>query len=227
MTEEPVKEVSVRKFFGLVLLLLPVTFVTWQALGSVIAAPVVWLAGLILQGWLPELVDTVTLDNTTMIIASALGELDGKFLPAEEAGNQLAFQVDTRGLTYSIPFYAALHFATPMQSTMERFARGLIILWALVIVGLVSVSLKTLMVGLGSTFFILGALPSPDVIALAFQFNSLMVPPIAPLAIWAFESRELGLLPNLIGAQITEPEPKSDASEEDGRKRGPARLRRE
>ncbi|MFT6286195.1 MAG: hypothetical protein ACJA09_000939 [Alcanivorax sp.] len=189
---------SVRRFFGLVLLLLPVAFVAWQVLGSVIAAPVVWLAGLILQWWIPELVSSVTLDNTTMVIASALGELDGQFLPAAEAGNQLAFQVDTRGLTYSIPFYAALHFATPMESPVERFARGLLILWLLVIVGLVSVAIKTLMLGLGSTFFTLGTVPSPDVIALAFQFNSLMVPPIAPLLIWAYEARDLGLFPNLL-----------------------------
>jgi hypothetical protein len=192
---------SIRKFFGLVLLLLTVTFVAWQVLGSVIAAPVVWLAGLILQWWLPELVSSVTLDNTTMMIASVLGELDGKFLPIAEAGNQLAFQVDTRGLTYSIPFYAALHFAAPMESSVERFARGLLILWLLVVIGLVSVTIKTLMLGLGSTFFALGTVPSPDVIALAFQFNSLMVPTIAPLLIWAYETRDLGLFPNLLGTQ--------------------------
>ena len=204
---------SLRKFFGLVLLLLPVTFVAWQVLGSVIAAPVVWLAGLILQWWLPELVSSITLDNTTMLIASVLGELDGKFLPGAEAGNQLAFQVDTRGLTYSIPFYAALHFATPMESSVERFARGLIILWLLVVVGLVSVAIKTMMLGLGSTFFALGAVPSPDVIALAFQFNSLMVPPIAPLLIWAYESRDVGLFPNLLGAQAKAASNNSESTE--------------
>ena len=191
------KTPTVRRFFGFVVVLLPAMFIVWHALGSVVAAPAVALAGEILQWWLPELVSEVSLDGTHMVIAAAVGELNGALLPAAEAGNQLAFRLDTRTLTYSIPFYAALHFATPMQSSLERFARGLLILWLLAIIGLLFTSLKDLMLGLGSTFFA-SSVPPADAVALGYQFSVLMVPPVAPVLIWAFEARDVGLFPQLI-----------------------------
>jgi hypothetical protein len=191
------KTPTVRRFFGFVVVLLPAMFIVWHALGSVVAAPAVALAGEILQWWLPELVSEVSLDGTHMVIAAAVGELNGAILPATEAGNQLAFRLDTRTLTYSIPFYAALHFATPMQSSLERFARGLLILWLLAIIGLLFTSLKDLMLGLGSTFFA-SSVPPADAVALGYQFSVLMVPPVAPVLIWAFEARDVGLFPQLI-----------------------------
>ena len=153
------KPPTVRRFFGFVVLLLPAAFIIWHALGSVVAAPVVWVAGELLRWWLPELVSEVTLDGTRMIIAAAVGELNGAILPTAQAGNQLGFQLDTRTLTYSIPFYAALHFATPMESTLERFARGLLFLWLLISIGLVCTALKDLMLTLGETFFALSTAP--------------------------------------------------------------------
>ena len=192
------KPPTVRRFFGFVILLLPAAFIIWHALGSVVAAPVVWVAGELLRWWLPELVSEVTLDGTRMIIAAAVGELNGAILPTAQAGNQLAFQLDTRTLTYSIPFYAALHFATPMESTLERFARGLLILWLLIIIGLVCTALKDLMLALGETFLALPTAPPAAAIALTYQFSVLMVPPVAPVLLWAFEARNLGLFPQLI-----------------------------
>jgi len=192
------KPPTVRRFFGFVVLLLPAAFIIWHALGSVVAAPVVWVAGELLQWWLPEMVSEVTLEGTRMTISAAVGELDGAILPVSEAGNQLAFQLDTRTLTYSIPFYAALHFAMPMESTLERFARGLLILWLLIVIGLVCTALKDLMLTLGETFFALPTVPPASAIALTYQFSVLMVPPVAPVLLWAFEARNLGFFPQLI-----------------------------
>ena len=200
------KEPTLRKFFGLVLVLIPACFVVWHALGSVLAAPVVWMAGEILIWWLPGMVSEVTLDGTSMLLASTLGELNGKFLPIEDAGSQLAFRMDTRILTYSIPFYAALHFATPMEGPIERFARGLLILWLLVVVGLVCTALKDLMLTLGPTFFELGAVPPSAAVALCYQFCVLMVPPVAPVLLWAFEARTTGIFPQLL---VHAPPPKN------------------
>ena len=192
------KTPTLRRFFGLVALLIPACFVVWHALGSVIAAPVVWLAGEILIAWLPALVSEVTLDGTAMFVTSAVGELNGEIVSAEDAGGPLAFRLDTRILTYSIPFYAALHFATPMPGTIERFARGLLILWLLVVVGLVFTALKDLMLTLGPSFHDLGAVPPTAAIALLYQFSVLMVPPVAPVLLWAFEARTTGLFPQLL-----------------------------
>ncbi|MEP1469783.1 MAG: exosortase H-associated membrane protein [Halieaceae bacterium] len=207
------KKATVKRFFGFVVVLLPAMFIVWHALGSVVAAPAVALSGAILQWWLPELISEVTLNGTHMVIAAAVGELNGALLPSAEAGNQLAFQLDTRTLSYSIPFYAALHFATPMHSSLERFARGLLILWLLIIIGLIFTSLKDLMLGLGALFFS-SSVPPADAIALGYQFSVLMVPPVAPVLIWAFEARDVGLFPQLIETPVKKdtPQPASPES---------------
>ena len=82
-----------------------------------------------------------------MTLLSTLGERDGAILPAREAGNQLAFSADTRVLSYSIPFYAALHFATPGEAAWERFLQGLLVLWLLLTAGMMATALRDLMLG--------------------------------------------------------------------------------
>ena len=75
---------------------------------------------------------------------------------------------------------------------MERFFRGLLVLWLLLIVSLVFVCLKQIMMAIGPDFYTLGAsaLPPPAAIALLYQFSSLMIPPLAPLMLWAWEMRD-------------------------------------
>lgn len=188
------------RFFGIVLLLLPVTFVAWYALGSVLAAPAVWLSSLILVNWFPEMIDTVYLQETQMMVMTTLGEVDGVLLPAEEAGYQLGLPMDTRVVSYSVPFYAALHFATPLPAAWERFARALIVLWILIIVGLVATTLKNLMLTFGVQFIALPQTPPADVIALAYQFSTLIVPPLAPVLLWGLAVRDAPIMQRLFPA---------------------------
>ena len=205
------------RFFGLVLLLLPVTFVAWYALGSLLAAPAVWLSSLVLSNWFPELIDTVTLNNTQMMVMATLGEVDGKIMPAAEAGYQLGLPVDTRVLTYSIPFYAALHFATPMPGSWERFARALLLLWLLVILGLVSTTLKNFMLTFGERLTELPQSPSADVIALAYQFNTLIVPPVAPILLWGLAVRNTPVMRSLFPAALVQTSAADNDEPEDQR----------
>lgn len=193
------------RFFGLVLLLMPVTFVAWYALGSLLAAPAVWLSSLILGHWFPELIASVTLQDTQMMVMATLGEVDGRLLPAEEAGYQLGLPVDTRVLSYSIPFYTALHFATPMPASWERFARALLVLWLLVIVGLVSTTLKNFMLTFGDRLLGLPQAPPADIIALAYQFNTLIVPPLAPIMLWGLAVRNTPVMRSLFPGALAEP----------------------
>jgi hypothetical protein len=199
------------RFFGLVLLLMPVTFVAWYALGSLLAAPAVWIASLLLTGGFGELVASVSLNDTQMMVLATLGEVDGKLLPADEAGYQLGLPVDTRVLTYSIPFYAALHFATPMPGSGERFARALIVLWLLVILGLVSTTLKNFMLTFGNRLLELPLAPPADVIALAYQFNTLIIPPLAPILLWGLAVRNTPIMQSLFPAALRKrPAPQGD-----------------
>ena len=203
------------RFFGLVLLLMPVTFVAWYALGSLLAAPAVWLSSLLLENWFPELIASVTLQDTRMMVMATLGEVDGRFLPAIEAGYQLGLPVDTRVLTYCIPFYAALHFATPMPGSWERFARALLVLWLLVILGLVSTTLKNFMLTFGERLVDLPQAPPADVIALVYQFSTLIVPPLAPILLWGFAVRDTPVMRSLFPSALARPSPSESNDTED------------
>ena len=197
-------------FFARVLLLLPVTFFGWYLLASAFAAPGVWVASALLPAWLPGLIDDVYLDGATMTVISTLGERGGQFLPAAQVGDAMGFRFDTRILTYSVPFYAALHFATPLPGSLERFARGLFLLWLMLIVGLVATALKDLMLILEARFLAEPGAPPADAVALTYQFSTLIIPPLAPVLLWGWEARRSpaiqSLFPALCPATASGPE---------------------
>ena len=123
-----------------IVLLLPASFIVWHALASLLAAPAVYLAGEILQFWLPNLIEGYSLQGTTMVLTTKFGEAAGALVPLAQAEFQIGFNQDTRLLSYSIPFFAALHFASSLDNPMERFGRGLLVLWLLMVLGLVFVA---------------------------------------------------------------------------------------
>ena len=152
-TEPP----KLYKFVGLVFLWLVPCFVVWVSLSSMLAAPAVWLSELILTTALPNIVYDFTLAGPQALLSTHFGELDGEIVSAQVAGYRLAYPLNTRILTYSLPFYAALHFATVttdgfFEKNTFRFSMGLLLLYPLLIVGVISVSLKNLMLGLGPIF---------------------------------------------------------------------------
>jgi hypothetical protein len=137
-----------------------------------------------------------------MVLTTHYGEAGGQLVPLADAEFQIGFNQDTRLLSYSIPFYAALHFASSVDNAMERFGRGLLVLWLLMVVGLIFVSLKNLMVALGEVAFAEGVLPPPAAIALLYQFSVLMVPTVAPLCLWAWGARNSPVVRELVMAAI-------------------------
>jgi hypothetical protein len=192
------------RFVLTVIALLPLCFLIWWYFGTVLAAPAVWLIDLALTAWLDGVIQVITLDGTSMTVFLMFGELNGVILPAAEAGNQLAFVLDTKTLSYSIPFYAALHFATPMEAPWERFFRAVLVLWILLALGLMATTLKDLMLGMGEPFLSMTGVPPADGIALAYQFSTLIVPPLAPILLWAYGVRDVpafrALLPPSVGS---------------------------
>jgi hypothetical protein len=165
------------------------------------------LADPLLSVWLGDSVASVALNGTEMLVISRYGENDGELMSAAVAGNQLGFPINTRTLSYSIPFFAALHFATPMRSGWDRFAWSLLLLWLLLAIGLVSTVLKDMMLSLGALFMENGRVPPADLIALAYQFSTLMVPPLAPVILWAYSAKDsptfLSLLPDTLRSEST------------------------
>jgi hypothetical protein len=172
-------------------------FVVWVSLSSPIAAPGVLIADWVLSTMLPSYVHEFTLAGTQALLTTQYGELDGAIVAAETAGYRLAYPLNTQILSFSLPFYAALHFATPGQNSLARFGQGMLVLYPLFIVGLVSVSLKNIMLGLGSDF-IHNSTGLESSIAMMYQISTLMVPPLAPVLVWAWQSRTSSLLQQLI-----------------------------
>ena len=100
------------KFVVELFIWLVVWFSVWFFLSPVLAFPAVWLSEVILQFSLPDFVYEFSQNGTQALLVSNFGEIGGEIVSARLAGDHLAFRLNTQILTCSLPFYAALSFAT-------------------------------------------------------------------------------------------------------------------
>lgn len=204
---------TLYRFIGLVILLMIPCFGLWYGLGALPAAPAIWLTQAGLPWAAPEIIHSVTLDQNQMMVFSRFGERDGSIVPLSQAEYQLAFPQSVRLLSYSIPFYTALHCSSRIEDSLGRYARSLLVLWLLMAVGFVSVALKDVMVAVGPLMHETATLPlpPPSAIALLYQFSTLIVPTVAPLLLWAWavhdSPRWQALLLGRSAAQPADPDP--------------------
>ena len=191
---------SVYRFAGMVLLLMLPCFALWYALGNLTPAPGLWLGQAILTWALPDVVAEVSFSGHELLVMRQFAEAGNQVVPLKQGEYQLGFPINTRTLTYSIPFYAALHFAARIPDSTNRFVVALGVLWILIALGVVAVGLKNLMLGLGEHLFANGGplVPPPEAIALLFQFSTLIIPTVAPVLLWAWASRDSGLWDRLL-----------------------------
>ncbi|MEM6775660.1 MAG: exosortase H-associated membrane protein [Pseudomonadota bacterium] len=188
------------RFVAAVLALLPAAFVLWHALAAELAAPATLVTDAVLRIWLPNVVEQTSLQGHDLLIVSTYGESGGRIMAAQNGVEPLVFAINTRLLSYSVPFYAALYFASPMRGGIDRFAWGMVILWLLLTVGLLAVATKDLMFGLGALFLELPATPSPEAIALSYQLSTLLVPTLGPMLLWAYAARDSEAFLSLLGS---------------------------
>ncbi|MEH6590200.1 MAG: exosortase H-associated membrane protein [Halioglobus sp.] len=195
MSDKP----ELKRFIGLVLALLIPSFVLWMLISPWLAGPAVLLVDVILTAWMPEVVAEVQLRGAEALTVTQFGELDGRVVSINIAEFQLAYPTDVRVLSYSIAFYAALTFAMPQSDNFSRFGWGLWFLYPLIVLGLVFVILKDLMLGLGPILFEqdIPFLPNQHVIGMFYQMSILIIPPVAPMVIWAWQSRDSPFLQKL------------------------------
>jgi hypothetical protein len=184
-----------RQFLVLVFALLLPSFAVWTFASAALALPAIGFGNIILTGWLPDVVQALAPRGPEAVLVTRFGELEGRHVPAQQAGEALAFVLNTRILSYSIPFYTALHFALARDQVWGRYFTGFVLLYGLLVAGLVSLALKDLMVNLGTTFLDhpSAVLPHPNIIALLYQLNVLIVPTLAPILIWGWQNREAPL----------------------------------
>ena len=178
-----------RRQFVLTLILMPITFGIWYAAGTLFAAPAVWLTDFLLSSAYPDIVEAAGLQGVEMMVRTQFGEEGGVIMPAADAGNQIALEINTRLVSYSIAFYAALLMASNLQNGFYKFCIGLFCLWVVMAFGLASIAAKDLLVMVGAPFLSAPRVPPADLLALTYQFNVLLMPTLAPVCLWVWQLR--------------------------------------
>ena len=187
---------QVRQFLLYVFVLLIPCFALWTVASGPLAMPAIGFVNTVLTHWFPDVVNALYFDGAKALLMTEFGEHGGKPGPLAGAEYRLGFEVNTRILSYSLPFYTALHFATQKKDYLNSYVWGLLVLYPLMAIGLLCLCLKELMVGLGPLFFEQPDVfvPNSNVIGILYQFSVLIVPTLAPAALWVWQSRESPLL---------------------------------
>lgn len=178
-----------RRQFVLTLILMPITFGIWYAAGTLFAAPAVWLTNFVLTIAYPSIVEVAGLHGVEMMVRTQFGEDGGVIMAAAKAGNQIALEINTRLVSYSIAFYAALLMASNLKDAMYKFCIGLFWLSLIMAFGLASILSKDLLLMVGAPFLDAPGVPPADLIALTYQFNVLLMPTLAPVCLWFWQLR--------------------------------------
>jgi len=199
MTEQP----YLRQFLLYAFALLIPCFTLWTVFGHELVMPAVGLVHLILTGWFPDVVHALYLDGGNALLMTEFGEQAGRLVPLAGAEYRLGFQVNPRILSYSLPFYTALHFAMRRDHYVASYLWGVLTLYCLIVIGLLCLCLKTLMVQLGGTFLDQpGVLvPHANVIGILYQFSVLITPTLAPIILLLAQNRDtlLADMPRVAG----------------------------
>ena len=178
-----------RRQFVLTVALMPITFGIWYAAGTLFAAPAVWICDFLLSSAYPNIVEAVGLQGVEVLVRTQYGEDSGIIVAAADADNQIALEINTRLVSYSIAFYAALLMASNLKDAIYKFCVGLFWLWLIMTFGLASILGKDLLLMVGAPFLNAPGVPPADLIALTYQFNVLLMPTLAPVCLWFWQLR--------------------------------------
>ena len=130
------------QFVLFVFVLLIPCFALWSFLSAALVTPVIGLANLILSHWFPDIVNVVYQQGADAMLMTRLDEIDGQLVPTDVTDAGLGFKANTRIVSYSIPFYAALHFATEKKDYLANFFWGLLAIYPFILLGLISICMK-------------------------------------------------------------------------------------
>ena len=172
------------------LLLLAITFSLWVAMEPMLAAPAKWLAHAILTLWLPNIVETTIFEPGGLLVVTKFTELNGIIRLAASGEEGLDFRLNTRLVSYGLPFYAALLWGSRIAKPFNTFAWGLFVLWAAMALGLSAMAAKDMMLVIGEPFLSAAWVPPSAVIAVSYQFSVLLMPTLAPVLLWVLQLRD-------------------------------------
>ena len=201
----PPEKNHLRQFLLLVFVLLIPCFALWSFVSAWLATPVIGLTHTILSNWFPDIVYAVYQQGADATLVTRLDEINGQLVPSQAINESLGFRTNTRIVSYSIAFFATLHFATEKKTYLADFFWGLVALYPFILLGLISTFLKDLMTMLGPAFFEQPGVmvPGPNVIGILYQLSALIIPTLMPVLIWAWQSRETALMRSLLRTSET------------------------
>jgi hypothetical protein len=166
------------------LIFMPMTSSIWFAAGTLFAAPAVWLTDFLLSNAYPNIIEAAGLQGVEMMIRTQFGGDGGVIMAATDAGNQSALEINTRLVSYSIAYYAALMMASNRQDAVYKFCIGLFWLWVIMAFGLASIQGKDLLLMVDAPFLNAPGVPPAGLFALTYQFNVLLMPTLASVCLW-------------------------------------------
>lgn len=203
MTLSPIRE------FGLkAVLWLPLSFVVWFWFAPLLVWPSMLLAKQVLIGHWGALFESIrlggdVLDDAGRVVARAgylvsLGTRVMVTVPASPSGpggvGVLEPTLNPMVYAYSLPLFAGLVMATPLATRRRalQLAIALAVIWLCQAFGIVAESLKRLAFDAGAegAVAIANAGLKPDAIALAYQFATLILPAVVPVALWIGLNRD-------------------------------------
>jgi hypothetical protein len=178
-------------------LYLPLAFFVWFAFAKALVYPVGPIAGTILHNWMPDLILSFARDGFGVDFRSSLwvNEATKQLFTTQQLGTNPGW-VATNPMIYGygLPVAAGLSLATPI--TIATRLKQIIAAYVLVILlqcnGVVWEALQTIYFKWGDVGD--AALRAQGIsklmVAFGYQFSYLMLPALAPVALWAVMNRD-------------------------------------
>ncbi|GIX32839.1 MAG: hypothetical protein KatS3mg125_0795 [Lysobacterales bacterium] len=242
------EQVSLKQFFLLGLLWLPMMFFLWFSLRTAVVYPVTrgvaWLSSLLLPGLVTDVAqDYHRITYAFLVpIQGVPGLPQGPLLIEAQYTNVLMY-------CYGLPLLFGLIMATPLnwRRTFLQMGIGLLVLWPVQIFGVMGDILKSLAFGVGQAVEagladagfaalapqaaaagqaavhaeLTARFGSLEVIALVYQFGYLILPAVVPVALWLAMNRRF--IEELVGWREPEPSfpsPRTHSDAASGRSAG-------
>ncbi|MBN8481013.1 MAG: hypothetical protein J0L88_05405 [Xanthomonadales bacterium] len=182
------------RLFGLkALLWLPLAFFLWFVFAEVLVWPVVRLAGVAMTTMWPSLFTDIAQAGQTMDVGTRVLVNQAGAGPAGGIG-ELVLTQNPMIYGYALPLFSGLAMATPITTRrrLAQFALAFALIWLAQSFGVVAESLKLLAFDSGEAgaAAIARAGIGADAIALAYQFGYLILPAVAPVALWLGLNRD-------------------------------------
>lgn len=178
---------SPRAFIVRTLFWLPLCFAVWYLSANYWLAPIRLICDALFTNLLPGLIATIEAGDHVLECVTRLRAGPG-------GAGVLSFDVNPLAYAYGLPLYASLTLAAPSSSRSRKLALVLFGLVALTPILIWSVSfdiLKTLAfnLGLASAAHADFSGARREIIAWGYQFGTLILPGVAPLALWFASQR--------------------------------------